>query len=271
MIKLFISFLLLGWVMFGNAPQDPPQDAEGCKDSPLVQRFPGSHINSCDHKEFDAVEMPVGKNKDGDEITQKIEGEVFSWDVGTREGISDLQLYRNFESALKRAGYQILFPGQPDRLTARNGAQYIYMELKGTYYYLTTVKQQQMKQEVDATALGNEIDNSGHVAVYGIQFETGKSAILPDSEATLDQVKQLLDSRPDLKLRVEGHTDNVGNRATNQKLSQERANAVVNWLVAHGVDKSRLAAQGFADTKPVDDNGTEEGRAKNRRVELAKM
>lgn len=270
-MKLFISILLLGLVVFGTPAQDTPQDAEGCKDSPLVQRFPGSHINSCDHKEFDSVEVPVGKDKDGNEVTQKIEGELFYWDIGNREGVSQLQLYRNFESALKRAGYQIIFAGQPERLTGRNGAQYIYMDFRGDYYYLTTVKQQDMKQEVDATALGNEIDNSGHVAVYGIHFETGKSAILPDSTATLDQVKQLLDSRPDLKLRVEGHTDNVGNPAVNQKLSQERANAVVNWLVAQGIDKSRLAAQGFADTKPVDDNGTEEGRAKNRRVELARM
>jgi outer membrane protein OmpA-like peptidoglycan-associated protein len=119
--------------------------------------------------------------------------------------------------------------------------------------------------------MGNEIDTSGHVAVYGIHFDTGKSTILPDSEATLDQVKQLLDSRPDLKLRVEGHTDNVGSRASNQKLSEARANAVVEWLTTHGVDKSRLSAQGFADTKPVEDNASEEGRAKNRRVELVKM
>jgi outer membrane protein OmpA-like peptidoglycan-associated protein len=130
-----------------------------------------------------------------------------------------------------------------------------------------------MKQEVtaDATAMGNEIDSSGHVAVYGIHFDTGKASILPDSEPTLEQVKSLVDSRPDLKLRVEGHTDNVGARTANQKLSEARAAAVVAWLVGHGVDQSRLTGQGFADTKPVEENSTEEGRAKNRRVELVKM
>jgi outer membrane protein OmpA-like peptidoglycan-associated protein len=273
MSKLFICFLLLGSAVYAQDTQDTPQDAEGCKDSPLVQRFPGSHINSCEHKEFDAAEMPVSADKDGNEVDKNIEGEVFSWDIGTREGTSSLQLYRNFEAALKGAGYQFLFTASPEKLTARKGDQYIYMQLSGSYYYLTTVKVQAMKQEVaaDATAMGNEIDTSGHVAVYGIHFETGKSAILPDSEATLDQVKQLLDGRPDLKLRVEGHTDNVGNRDANQKLSEARAAAVVNWLVGHRVDKSRLAVQGFADTKPVDDNNSEAGRAKNRRVELVKM
>jgi OOP family OmpA-OmpF porin len=147
------------------------------------------------------------------------------------------------------------------------------MQFSDTYYYLTTVKQQEMKQEAtaDAAAMGNAIDQSGHVAVYGIHFDTGKAAILPDSEPILAQIQALLQQRPDLKLRVEGHTDNAGTRTANQKLSEQRAAAVVSWLVGHGLDRSRLAAQCFADTKPVADNSTEEGRAQNRRVELVKM
>ncbi|HZS53825.1 MAG TPA: OmpA family protein [Bryobacteraceae bacterium] len=269
-MKPLICFGLLAMMCFG---QDVPQDAEGCKDSPLVARFPGSHINSCEHKEFDSTEMPVGKDKDGNDVTKNLEGEYFYWDIGVRDDVSPLQEYRNFETALKRAGYEILYPGSPDKLTVRKGPQYIYLQFSGSYYYLTTLKLQEMKQEVtaDAAAMGNEIDSSGHVAVYGIHFDTGKATILPDSESTLEQVKALLDSRPDLKLRVEGHTDNVGARAANQKLSESRAAAVVAWLVGHGVDKSRLSAQGFADTKPVEDNSSEEGRAKNRRVELVKI
>jgi outer membrane protein OmpA-like peptidoglycan-associated protein len=256
-----------------EAAPEAPQDAEGCKDSPLVARFPGSHINSCEHKEFESVQMPVGRDKDGGSIEKAIEGEYFSYDVATREGLSNIQLFRNFQTALTKAGYKTIFNGSPDALTVQKGPQYIWMEFKETYYYLTTVKQQELKQEAtaDAAALGNEIDQSGHVAVYGIHFDTGKANILPDSEPILDQIKALLDQRPDLKLRVEGHTDNVGGRAANQKLSELRAAAVVAWLAGHGIDRSRVAPQGFADTKPVGDNATEEGRAQNRRVELAKM
>ena len=82
---------------------------------------------------------------------------------------------------------------------------------------------------------------------------------------------KLLQDNPDLKLRVEGHTDNVGAKAANQLLSQKRAQAVMGWLIANGIDASRLTAQGFGDSKPVGDNSTEDGRAKNRRVELAKL
>jgi OOP family OmpA-OmpF porin len=265
--------LLLAALTTVSYAQDTPQDAEGCTDSPLVARFPGSHINSCDHKEFQNAEIPVGQDQDQKEITKSVEGEYFYYDMGTREGLSALQLFRNFQTALQKAGYKIDYASSPDKLTVHKGPQYIYMQFSDTYYYLTTVKQQEMKQEAtaDAAVIGNAIDQSGHVAIYGIHFDTGKAVILPDSESILAQIEALLEQRPDLKLRVEGHTDNVGTRAANQKLSEQRAAAVVSWLVGHGIDRSRLSAEGFADTKPIGDNTTEAGRSQNRRVELVKM
>src|ERR1019366_3759242 len=130
-----------------------------------------------------------------------------------------------------------------------------------------------MNQEVtaDASSLADAIKKSGHVTVYGINFDTGKSAILPDSQDVLQQVLKLLQDNPDLKLRIEGHTDNVGAKAANQALSQKRAQAVMGWLIANGVDVSRLTAQRAGDSTPIADNSTDAGRAKNRRVELAKQ
>jgi len=87
----------------------------------------------------------------------------------------------------------------------------------------------------------------------------------------LGEIVKLLQQNPDLKLRVEGHTDNQGNAAANQSLSEKRAQAVVAWLTAHGVEAGRLTAKGLGQTKPVEDNSTEDGRAKNRRVELVKQ
>ena len=255
------------------AQDEPRKDAEGCTDSPYVTRFPGSIINSCDHNQFDSFSMPVGKSADGNEIEKPIEGEVFGYDIATRQGTSALQLYRNFHNALASAGWKFLFEDSPGRLTAQKGPVYLFIEPNGDYYYVHSVKQQAMQQEVtaDAKQMGDDIDKSGHVAVYGIQFDTGKAAILPASEPVLQEVEKLLESRTDLKIRIEGHTDNVGQRPANQALSQRRAQAVMGWLIANGIDAARLSAQGFADTKPVADNGTEEGRAKNRRVELVKQ
>src|SRR5947209_6537103 len=130
-----------------------------------------------------------------------------------------------------------------------------------------------MEQEVTAyaSAMGDEIKKSGHVAVYGINFDTGKATIQPSSESVLNEIVKLLQDNADLKLRVEGHTDNVGAAAANQTLSEKRAQAVVAWLTGHGIAANRLTAKGFGATKPVADNGTDEGKAKNRRVELAKI
>ena len=115
------------------------------------------------------------------------------------------------------------------------------------------------------------MNKSGHVAVYGINFETGKAAITPDSAKVLEQIVQLLKDNPDLKLRVEGHTDNVGKGKENVELSKKRAAAVKEWLAKGGVEAGRLTTEGFGDKKPVADNKDDEGRAKNRRVELVKM
>jgi len=104
-----------------------------------------------------------------------------------------------------------------------------------------------------------------------IHFATGQSAVPPDAEAVLSDVARKLNDNPSWKLHIEGYTDNVGSKAANQNLSKERATAVMNWLVDHGVDRSRLTAMGYGEAQPVGDNSTAEGRAKNRRVELARL
>lgn len=265
--------LLCGAVVFCvttlRAQDDEPRkDAEGCKDSPLINRFPGSIINSCENKEYEQADFPVGADK-----TKHLEGEYHSWDIGTREGISEIQVFRNFQTALKNAGFTIDYTSSPEQIVAHKGDTWIFIDNRGVYYYQTIVTAKDMKQEltVDASSLSNEIDQSGHIAVYGIHFDTGKATIQPDSEATLGEIAKLMHDHPDLKLRVEGHTDNQGNAAANQTLSEKRAQAVVAWLVAHDVGASRLLAKGMGQTMPVADNSTEEGRAKNRRVELVKQ
>jgi outer membrane protein OmpA-like peptidoglycan-associated protein len=202
-----------------------------------------------------------------------VEGEYHSWDVGTRDGTSEIQVFRNFQNAIKNAGFTIDFTLSPSQIVAHKGATWIFIDNRGSYYYQTIVTEKEMKQEItaDASALSEEINNSGHVAVYGIQFDTGKATIQAGSETTLGEVAKLLQQNPDLKLRVEGHTDNQGAAAANQALSEKRAQAVVAWLVAHGTSASRLAAKGMGQTAPVADNSTQDGRAKNRRVELVKQ
>ncbi len=101
-----------------------------------------------------------------------------------------------------------------------------------------------------------------------VYFATGKAKILGKSNELLNEVSSVIQAKPDIRVRVEGHTDNVGNDKKNMKLSQDRADAVKGYLVAAGIDESRLVAEGKGETTPIADNMTKEGRAENRRVEF---
>lgn len=105
-------------------------------------------------------------------------------------------------------------------------------------------------------------------AVEGIQFETGKDILLESSYATLDEIVSILNEHPEYKLKINGHTDNVGDPASNMVLSQGRADAVKRYLEAQKIDGSRLTATGFGESQAIESNDTEEGRAKNRRVDF---
>ena len=115
-----------------------------------------------------------------------------------------------------------------------------------------------------------ELDARGHVALY-INFDFNKADIRPDSRPIIDEVTKLLRDNPDLRLTVEGHTDNVGTPAYNLNLSDARARSVVAALTAQGIEARRLKSAGYGQERPIADNGTDDGRAKNRRVELVKM
>jgi OmpA-OmpF porin, OOP family len=118
--------------------------------------------------------------------------------------------------------------------------------------------------------MGSELAKAGRVAVYGINFDFNSATIRPESTTVLTQVADLLRGQPELAIAIEGHTDDIGGEAYNAALSGKRANAVKDWLVAAGIDGTRLEAIGKGAGSPVASNGTDIGRAQNRRVELAK-
>jgi outer membrane protein OmpA-like peptidoglycan-associated protein len=141
-------------------------------------------------------------------------------------------------------------------------------------YRLSIVEKEIMKQDVvaNAEAMGKDINTTGHVSIYGIFFDTGKSEIKPESDAAISEIAKLLKNSKALKLYVVGHTDNVGSFDSNMKLSKSRADAVVKTLSGkHGIAAARLKPYGVASLSPVTSNDTEDGKAKNRRVELVKQ
>ncbi|GAA0539858.1 OmpA family protein [Chitinophaga japonensis] len=130
----------------------------------------------------------------------------------------------------------------------------------------------EMKQTasiIRADEMKQELDSKGHIALY-INFDTDKADIKSESQPVMDEIYKLLSDNGDLKISIEGHTDNTGNAAHNMELSEQRAAAVKNALTGKGIAANRLESKGLGQTQPLADNGTEDGKAKNRRVELVK-
>jgi OOP family OmpA-OmpF porin len=258
--------------------QEPGVDDNDCKPSPLMSRMPGCGIYECFKKDFDSYDVVI--NKAGDAKT--LEGEVDHSKLVCPANGSQLQLQRNAEAALKKAGYTVIFSGKHQNhdnpaLTAQKGAQWIMVQTSAfnefPTYELTGVLVKEMAQEMTASAqaMSDAIAKSGKLDVYGITFATGQAAITPASNQVLSDVLAVLTANADWRLRLEGHTDNVGDKAANLKLSNARAAAVAAWLTANGIDAARVSVAGLGDTQPVADNATEDGRARNRRVVLVKQ
>ena len=286
------------------------QDVEGSKYHPLLSRYQGSYISGYDQKEFDEIELPLSRAKDWDTLgkMQRLEGKVTKIFYVFPEGRSALEVFRNYEGGLSRAGFTTLFScsgiegangcgpiqgpyhqwfgagsnyteDKQRTLTAKlarpEGDAWVSLHICAPWVFLAVVETKPMETglvTVNAEALAGDITRTGHAAVYGIYFDTGKTEVKTESEAALNEIAKLLKSNLKLKLHVVGHTDSVGELATNMDLSRRRAEAVVQVLTTkHKIAATRLRGDGVGPLSPVASNKTEEGRAKNRRVELVEQ
>jgi OmpA-OmpF porin, OOP family len=255
-----------------------------------------------------AVPMGPITGEDSFTKTQRVEGKITKFKYSMPANRSGLEVIRSYQTALERGGFQILFKcdgkacisdkfnkgytnattgiwcvncEEPMRYVAAklaraSGDAYVTVVVEKDKYeggtWLTIVEEKPMGTglvTVNAAAIAAGITQAGHFAVYGIYFDTGKAELKPESKSALDEIAKLLGMQPALKLHVVGHTDNVGTLAANTTLSKQRADAVVNALATtYKIPAARLVGNGVGPLAPVAPNTTEEGRAKNRRVEL---
>jgi outer membrane protein OmpA-like peptidoglycan-associated protein len=273
-IAIFSLFLILTTKAL-SVPQN--QDVKGSKDHPMLTRMQNFHISGYAENEFNSYKF-IG----ADMKPVVIEGHKYYLEYKVNTGIAEpgeLKLRRNVQDALKKIGGKVVFDDNFNKtstiIVQKDGKEtWIEVRSYNNMYRLNIVEREIMKQEIvaNAEAMGKDINSTGHVSVYGIYFDTGKAEIKPESDTAIAQISKLLKKIESLKLYVVGHTDNVGNIDANMKLSKDRADAVVNSLITrYGITPERLKSYGVASLAPVASNDTEEGRAKNRRVELVKQ
>ena len=277
LVALSTFMLISTAVSFGEET-----DRAGYKDYPGIPRVPGFVLREerdCVETAFDAYKFWVKEN--GKNVQQSEEGHMYYFRYRLKQGVtppSALQIHRNYQNAARSAGGKVLIDenGYSTILLKKDGKE-LWMEIHATagdWYDLTIIEKEAMKQEVaiDAAAMASGIADNGSVTIYGINFDTAKSDIKPESAPAINEIAKLLTNNPALKVGIVGHTDMVGDAASNLKPSMARAQAVITALVSkHGIAAVRLVAFGAGPWAPLGSNKTDDGRAKNRRVELVEI
>ena len=285
-MKLFFRTLLvaLAAITITSTAFGDADDRAGSKDYPGITRMPGFWIDAYSDVQFDSATFPVDQN--GKKTNQTIEGRTIKIHYYLKRNVpatSMLQIIRNLQNAARAAGGEVMDDSRGTnwysttlRLKKDGKEVWVRIDAGAGDYMQTVVEKQAMAQDVtmtmDAAGMASSIADTGSVAIYGINFDTAKSDIKPDSEPAINEIAKLLTNNPALKVGIVGHTDMVGDATSNMRLSQARAQSVITDLVSkHGIAAARLVAFGAGPWAPLASNKTDDGRAKNRRVELVEI
>ena len=275
---LFVPFFILTVSVY----------AQAVKEHPLIRPFPGSVlIHNAKHlyQDFGEYSFSVKDTQTGKKSKKTVRGKYWKltyiildskgkWDASH----SILEFRENYKQAALENGGTILYENQgylTFTLPGDDGSD-TWCEVhiwNKSMQDLRIIEQAGFKKSLTfgSSEMKAALDAEGRVQLYGILFELDKSNLQPKSNKQLEHIVTLLKENPDLKLEVQGHTDDQGSEEYNLKLSQDRAETVVNYLGLFGIDINRLTSKGLGESKPVMSNATEEGRAKNRRVELVQL
>jgi outer membrane protein OmpA-like peptidoglycan-associated protein len=293
-------------VVIPGLAQAQTRDVAGSKDYPGIGRFGGSVITGYAAKDFDAARIQAAPFKDGQPADAKrLEGKVTRIAWRTSPGPSIIEVSRNFETQLAKAGFETRVACDTDECggipftEAIDALPVPQMWLDGFNYRYYAGRKQEAGREiwasvavsknndniyaqlvvvetgaienkmVDAAAMAKGLGDSGHIALYGVYFDTDKAVIKPESRPTLEQIAKLLAGQPQLNVFIVGHTDSQGAYDYNMDLSRRRAEAIVAELAkSYRIAPARLRSAGVGMLAPVGSNATDAGRALNRRVEL---
>ena len=310
--------------LFVTASIAHAQDRKGSSDHPLISRYPGSSIIGYQQNEFDEYRVVTGSTpaqRRPRPVFETFAGKTTTVIYRVTGGQSVLQVFRNYEQALRQAGLEVKVncvndacPADiPVSLYRGTSREALYRTMKydgihggnGEVRYLSAVGTRSGAQiavnllvnrfgqgdrtevgldviEVQAMRSGlvtvtpeslqRDISDQGKAVLDGIFFDTDRDALKTESDAALNAIAQYLQKNPSMRFLVVGHTDMVGNYDHNLDLSSRRAAAVIGALAkSHSVDRSRLKSVGIGPASPVAGNASEDGRARNRRVELVAM
>ena len=255
---------------------------------PIIKPYPNSVLakNMSKYSKFDQFEFFVQNKKTKQREKINVKGQYWKllYEVRKPNGervqdISTVEFLENYKNAALEKGGEVLWEdrGVLDIRIPRDDGGNTYCQIMPSanlgQIYLNIIDEKAFKQSLTfgVDELKSALDKDGKVILHGILFDLDKATLKQESEKQLHNIVALMLKFPELRLEIQGHTDNQGKDEYNMNLSKNRAETVSNYLQLFGIDKKRLVSKGFGESKPIASNDTEEGRTQNRRVELIKI
>ncbi len=283
MIKITLTALLSIFLIMSSLTVFAFQDNEKLE-HPVIKPMPGANLiaRSSKHESYFTLKLRV---KEGSKrVTKEVSGEywrlryeMLDSSGEKRKSISRGEIVGNYISAAlekggtehsKGSNYLVFSVPRKD-----GGITWAKLIVASADYTLEIIDEKPLVPVLSfgAEELKKALDSEGRIAVYGLNFAVDSDRLQLGAEKVLAEVVKLMTLYPDLKIEIQGHTDNTGAAQHNLDLSSRRAETVKKFMVLYSIESSRLVSKGFGMTKPIESNDTEEGRAKNRRVELVKI
>jgi len=276
--ELFVLLILS--IFFFN----PNCVAQESIEHPMVKKMPGFELVETLSKksDFSTFSFRIKENKKTTTVEKK--GRFWKLHFEKRNDkdkidkkTSKIDIMNNYRFAAKEMSGKVLYAERGKitfTLPLNNGGKlWGYVTALDGNYDLIIIEEEGFEKQLvfSADQMKRTLDSLGAISIYGINFDTAKDRLKPDAEKVLAEIVKLMLNYPELKIEIQGHTDNIGTADYNLNLSNKRANTVKNYLLLFGVDHSRMISKGYGLTKPIAPNDTKEGRALNRRVDLVKI
>lgn len=278
-IKTTILATFLFFLCVANAQE---KDAENCKDHPMFNQMDNFYIHAC-RENLDTYEFMISEN-DFHTIEGEVTEIVYKYDNKSGAKLPSLsELVKHYEDETENMSGIKVHPNSND-YGSQMGATFYFIKDSTEYwvgiydldnnpvseYKFVLLTRKSTQDEVTSKQIYDAIDSGNSIPLY-INFQSWHAGIKTESLVVVEELCKMLMSNPSLKIIIEGHTDSEGDKIVNQILSDRRAMSVKHALMVKGIALDRMRVVGYGETRPIADNSTEEGKAKNRRVEIKKV
>lgn len=256
-----------------GSPSETKTDTPGCADLAVFPKLAGSIIVSCDHGDSVKVTMPLKPDAQGLAREKIVRGIYEHREYQTPQGYPQEQVFQNLMQLAPMFGFIVKYSAQYSTITARKGDTWILINITGDFYNVSavSVKEQTWTSVQTAEEISREMQAHNRVDIYGIKFFAADQSIREDQSPILFEMLRYLKQNPDLSVVIESHKVNTtGAPEDDMEITRKRANAVMDWLIAHGVARARVQPRPFGRNSPLTENESPSEIQRNERIVLAK-